>query len=64
MSQNAEKIAFALVAFGTVGLLVNEFTFSWRRIATLVFAALTLVGFLTSGIARWGKPRETAGRVV
>jgi hypothetical protein len=59
MSENAEKTAFVLVALGTMGLLANEFALSWGRIATLVFAGLSLVGFVALGVARWGKGRGT-----
>jgi hypothetical protein len=54
MSENVEKTAFVLVALGTAGLLANEFAFSWGRIATVVFAALSLVGLVALGLARWG----------
>ncbi len=64
MSDNAEKTAFVLVALGTAGLLANESVFSWGRIATLLCAALSVVGLVVLGLARWGRGRGTARRVL
>lgn len=59
MSERAKGLAFVLVAIGTLGLLTNEFVFSWGRIATLVFAAANAVGLGALGFALWGKGKDT-----
>ena len=59
MSERAKGLAFVLVAIGTLGLLANEFVFSWGRIATLVFAAANGIGLVAIGTALWGKGKET-----
>ena len=59
MSERAKGLAFVLVAIGTLGLLTNEFVFSWGRIATLLFAAANGVGLVGVGIALWGKGQDT-----
>ena len=60
MNENVAKTAFALVGLGTVGLLANEFALSWGRIATLMFAALSLVGLVALGLARWRRGGDNA----
>ncbi len=60
MSERAKGLAFVLVAIGTLGLLTNEFVFSWGRIATLVFAATNGIGLVGVGIALWGKGQDTS----
>ena len=47
--------AFILLIIGTVGLLLNEFIFSWGRCATLTFAVLNLVGIITLALIIWGR---------
>lgn len=42
-------IAYMLLICGTAGLLVNEFILRWGRTATLLCAALSLLGFLILG---------------
>jgi len=37
-------IAFILLIIGTIGLLLNELVFDWGSIATLILAALNLIG--------------------
>ena len=59
MSERAKGLAFVLVAIGTLGLLTNEFVFSWGRVATLVFAAANGIGLVAVGIALWGKGQDT-----
>ncbi len=59
MSERAKGLAFVLVAIGTLGLLTNEFLFSWGRVATLVFAAANGIGLVAVGIALWGKGQDT-----
>ncbi len=39
-------IAFVLIAFGTLGLLLNEFLFSMGTSAKLVFALSNIVGLV------------------
>lgn len=58
MNEHAKGLAFVLVAIGTLGLLANEFVFSWGRIATLVFAAANGIGLVGVGIALWGKGQD------
>ena len=45
---------FILLAIGTVGLLVNEFVFCCGRTATVTFAIINLVGFITLAVTHWG----------
>jgi len=59
MNERAKGLAFALVAVGTLGLLANEFVFSWGRIATLAFAAANGIGLVALGIALWGRGKDT-----
>jgi len=42
--------AFILLIIGSIGLLVNEFAFHWGTTATLVFAALNIVGLVLLGL--------------
>lgn len=42
--------AFVLLIIGSVGLLTNEFAFHWGTVATLVFAALNIVGLVILGL--------------
>lgn len=44
------KLAPIFVLLGTVGLLVNEFFINWGRSATLIFAAISLLGFTLMGM--------------
>ena len=60
MSERAKGLAFVLVAIGTLGLLTNEFVFSWGRIVTLLFAAINGIGLVGVGIALWGKGQDTS----
>ncbi len=60
MNERTKGLAFVLVAIGTLGLLTNEFVFSWGRIATLVFAAANGIGLVALGIALWGQRRDTS----
>jgi hypothetical protein len=55
MKEHVEKLAFVLLVIGTLGLLTNEFVFSWGRIATLIFAAINVIGLVSLGVAHWGK---------
>jgi hypothetical protein len=46
---------FALLAIGTLGLLLNEFVLTWGRPATLIFAAASAIGLLALGLAQFTK---------
>ena len=59
MSEHIGKIPFVLLVIGTLGLLMNEFLFAWGRIATLIFAAINLIGLVALGIILWRKRPDT-----
>jgi hypothetical protein len=40
-------IGFILLGVGTIGLLINELFFDWGRGATLTFAIINVVGFIS-----------------
>ena len=44
------KVAPIFVLIGTVGLLVNEFILNWGRRTTLIFSAISLLGFILMGM--------------
>jgi hypothetical protein len=44
------KLAPIFVLIGTVGLLINEFILNWGRTATLIFSAISLLGFTLMGM--------------
>jgi hypothetical protein len=46
-------IGFILLGVGTIGLLINEFFFDWGRGATLTFAIINVVGFISLASARF-----------
>ena len=48
-------IAFILLIIGTAGLLVNEFVFDWGRVATIVSAAVNVLGLIFLAYANWSK---------
>lgn len=48
-------VPFILLAVGTIGLLLNEFVFDWGRAATLVSAALNVVGLVMLAFTLWRK---------
>ena len=48
-------IAFILLIIGTAGLLVNEFVFDWGRVATIIFAAMNVLGLIFLAYTNWGK---------
>jgi len=50
-------VAYILLAIGTVGLLVNEFTFDCGRSTTLTFGIFNLVGLAVLAFTRWGMRR-------
>jgi len=52
--KEAIKISgFILLGIGTVGLLVNELVIDWGRTATITFAIINLVGFITLAVSHW-----------
>ena len=46
--------AFALIALGTVGLLLNEFAFEHSSTRTIIFAAVNFVGLVNLAFAHFG----------
>jgi len=52
--------SFILIFIGTLGLLLNELMFDWGRTATIIFAAINLVGLATLVSTAWimKKPRN------
>ena len=53
MKETIKLSGFILLIVGTVGLLVNEFVLDWGRTATVTFAIINLVGFITLAISHW-----------
>jgi len=51
MRKVIEIIPFVFLAFGTLGLLLDEFIFDWGRITTIIFAVSNLAGLLILLIA-------------
>jgi len=58
MKQVVKLGAFILLGIGTLGLLINEFIFDWGTTATLVFAALNVVGLAILAYMTWGMKKE------
>jgi len=54
MKEAIKLSGFILLAIGTVGLLVNELAMDWGRTATVTFAIINLVGFITLAVSHWG----------
>jgi len=44
MKEILKLTSFILLIIGTLGLLITEFAFEWGSAATLIFAALNVVG--------------------
>jgi len=59
MKEAAKLIAFILLIIGTLGLLINEFIFDWGSTATIIFAAVNIVGFAILAYTFWGKKKDT-----
>ena len=55
MREFAKLSAFILLGIGTLGLVINEFIFDWGRAATLTFASVNVVGFVTLAFVHWGR---------
>ena len=53
MDEVAKWIAFILLIIGTLGLVANEFILDWGTIATLIFAALNVIGLIILAFANW-----------
>ena len=49
MKKYIQMIAIICLILGTLGLLLNEFLFSWGRPATLIFAAVNIIGLVMLG---------------
>ncbi|MFC1971702.1 hypothetical protein ACFLV0_07285 [Chloroflexota bacterium] len=45
--------AFILLILGTVGLLLNELVFSWGSAATIILAALNVIGLAILAFTHW-----------
>ena len=60
MKEQVGKLAFVLLAIGTLGILTNEFVISWGRTTTLIFAATNGIGFVALSIAYWSKSQDTS----
>ena len=46
MKNKVETIIIMLLVIGTLGLLLNEFVFSWGRYGTLAFASFNFIGLI------------------
>ena len=46
MKSKVETIIITLLLIGTLGLLLNEFVFSWGRYGTLAFALFNFIGLV------------------
>jgi hypothetical protein len=57
MREAVKLTAFFFLIIGTIGLLVNEFTADWGRIATITFTCLNIVGLTALIIATWKAKR-------
>ena len=53
MRESTRLIGFILLIIGTIGLLINEFFFDWGRGATLTFAIINVVGFISLASAHF-----------
>ena len=58
MKENLILTAFILLIIGTLGLLITEFAFEWGSAATLIFAALNVVGLAILAYTYWGMKKE------
>ena len=53
MREATRLIAFILIFIGTLGLLINEFIVDWGSTATLIFAAINVVGLAILAFQFW-----------
>ncbi len=51
MKNTFKTIAFTLLIIGTLGLLLNEFVFTWGTTATLIFAVANMIGLVMLGFS-------------
>ena len=58
MKENLKLTGFILLFIGTLGLLITEFAFEWGSAATLIFAALNVVGLALLAYTYWGMKKE------
>ncbi len=58
MKENLKLTGFILLFIGTLGLLITEFAFEWGSAATLIFAALNVVGLAILAYTYWGIKKE------
>ncbi len=58
MREVLKLTGFILLIIGTLGLLITEFVFEWGSTATLIFAALNVVGFAILAYTYWGMKKE------
>ena len=58
MKENLKLTGFILLFIGTLGLLITEFAFEWGSAATLIFAALNVVGLAILAYTHWGMKKE------
>lgn len=45
--------AFILLIIGTIGLLINELVFDWGSVATIILAALNVIGLAILAFLHW-----------
>ncbi len=53
MKTTLRLVGYVLLGVGLAGLLLNEFAFGWGTQATILFAALEVIGFAALATARW-----------
>ena len=58
MREVLKLTGFILLIIGTLGLLITEFAFEWGSAATLIFAALNVVGLAILAYTHWGMKKE------
>ena len=58
MKEILKLTSFILLIIGTLGLLITEFAFEWGSAATLIFAALNVVGLAILAYTYWGMKKE------
>ena len=59
LRQVLKLTSFILLIIGTLGLLITEFVLEWGSAATLIFAALNVVGLAILAYTYWGMKKET-----
>jgi len=57
MREYTRLIAFVLLGVGTIGLLINELILDWGRCATLTFAIINVVGFVSLAFEYWTRKK-------